>query len=269
MKAIVAFSLVVLLFGTAFGEGVMVGRGGVKLKDFGAVDLEKTVEHWAAREEEKVAGELNLRIELLTKVCDLQEREVKKLRLAVTAVTRRRLASGREQLEHFIYTSELIKRDEKLAELNVDDKLIPYRAKSLDDGVVLIATRFERPLDQQPMWKKILKNSLSQSQWMKYEQHRSNRNLAILRVAVTAAVADLDDKVFLTQEDRIELTNQVLKDLSGKVTLDRPSSMKQAQEISGPYFEEINNLKKYLRPTQFERLTQIAGQDVRGVGWTQ
>ena len=263
-------ALSMCLFSCAFAEGVTVGPDGVKLRGFGDVDLEKTVEYWATNAEQKITGELNLRIEMLTDVCDLKEREVKKLRLAVIAVAKRRLSSGKDQLTQFIYESELVDPEENHEHVEFEDKLIPYRAKSLDDGIVRFATRFERPLDQQPLWKKVLKNSLSEKQWARYEEHRRSRNRSILNVAVSAEIADLDDNLFFTETSRSELTETVMKELSTQITLDRPSNTKQAKEIVGPFFANIENFQDHLQPSQFQQLKTINREDNGGgIGWSR
>ena len=268
MRYLAIVSWTLLFISTAFAEGVMVGRDGVKLNGFGNVDLDKTIAHWAENERQILGSELDLRIELLTNVCELKDREVNKLRLAAKAVVRRRMSSGKEQLTQFIYESGLVAPDEELNHVDYEDKLVPFRAKSLDNGLVHISTRFEQPLDQRPMWTKVLKNSLSESQWSKYQKHRITRNTGILKAAVSAGISDLDDSIFLTQADRSNLINSIVTDLSKTVTLDRPSNMKQANEIARSYIKQIENLKPHLRASQYARLEQLANEVKGGVSWS-
>ncbi|MGB7346557.1 MAG: hypothetical protein WBD20_20215 [Pirellulaceae bacterium] len=254
------------------GQGVQISPLGVKLTGFGQVDVEKTIEHWADSERAAITGEMNLQVELLKMVCDLDQSETDKLRGLVAVVATRRLLNGRKQLKEFIYASQLADRnpDEPAMNEEFEDKLTPYRAGKGEEGVVKIAARFDRPLNEQPLWKKVLKSSLSPQQWGKYETHCRDRNLMFVAAAVTREIADLDSKVFLDSTQSGELRSKVMEALKTHVTLDRPSSISQAEVMSQPWFGDRENLKPFLRDSQLKHLEKIEQvKSMRGVSWSR
>ncbi len=142
-------------------QGVSVGPAGVKLQDFGEVDVQTTIAHWARAEQSQITTYLNLQIDLLKQACQLTDAQTEKLRLLTKGVALRRIQSGEKQLKKFMIDSELIPNDEATpnAEIIPADKLLVSGARKDDtvQGLVLFRTRFSQPLFDGPLWQGVLK----------------------------------------------------------------------------------------------------------------
>ncbi|QDT13127.1 hypothetical protein [Planctomycetes bacterium K23_9] len=255
----------------ASSQGVSINNGRVRLTGFGDVDAEKTIEDWADRERVATTGELNLQIELLTEICGLSEGESKKLKLAAMTVSQRRLVTGRKQMRQFIYESGLVPLPPDAAEIQktFDDVLTPFRAKK-GDGFVVIQTRFQQALNERPLWGKVIKSTLSPAQYRKYDDHCRNRNRVFVDASVSQSLAILDAQVFLTAFQQDAIRKSVTAAMLPTITLQRPSSVGQADQNVRPWFGNRDHLKPFLRESQLKRLVKI--DEVQkaggGVGWS-
>lgn len=265
----IAFTL--MLAARVQGEGVAVGRDGVTLSGFGEVDPDKTVQHWADREQTDIKTRLNLQIELLTDACELGEANVKKLRLAAQTITARRIAAGREQVMRFLYDSSLVTADEELPEARVrsrDDVWLPYGAGNLNNGIVEFKGEFSTPLLEHPLWVKVLRSSLSDAQMKKYEDLRKQRNRALLSTAISMALSEMDQQIYLSEKQIRDIHAHALDSLGSEVTSKSPASLREANSMTRIMFRDADVFKPFLRSTQIERLQFIRDNKVRSsVGW--
>ena len=106
--SLLGLALTMLLSSVLAAQGVSTVGGQVKLSGFGQVDAEKTVQHWVDQQKQRMSSELELLVDRIAEVCQLEESETKKLRLAVKGVVSKRVTAGRLQLQKFMYTSGLV-----------------------------------------------------------------------------------------------------------------------------------------------------------------
>lgn len=267
---VIAFSA--LCTDVSRSQGVSVGRDGVKLMGFGDVDVPKTLENWEERTRRHITSRINLQIELLETVCELEQPDIDKLRLAAQGVAARRLAAGRKQLELFIYDSGLAPRqqaEEDTPPRTSNDRLIATGAGKTANGVVEFKTAFEQPLMEHPLWLKMLQASLNSDQHQKYQDYCRGRNLKYLSTAITLAIADLNTAVFLSETQSQAIFNHTLERLGPGVDTLRPASIEQARTMTNPIFKESENFREFLRPSQMKRLEDLKADTPKTqVGWS-
>ena len=236
MQRLILASLL-LLFSVAleypvFAVGIHMNNNQVTLTGFGEVNVDKTLDAWSKSEREKIEPLLNLQVDLLCKVCELNEKETKKLRIAVKGVVSKRLSHGRMQMEAFIYSSKLAKPTKENVDLVSDvqlrlktksiDVMKPYAASETANGVVTFWTYFEEPVEDHPMMAKMMKKILSEEQRKIYEEHLLERNMSIVDAAVSLWVVDQEATLFLSKEQREKISQQAKDKFYKKVTLTYP-----------------------------------------------
>lgn len=250
----------------SFGQGVSVGRDGIKLSGFGDVDEQKTLDYWVESEKHSSLAHLNLQIDLIEQICVLDESETEKLQLAARRVVAQRVASGKNQLNRFMLSSGLVKGDlSKMPEKGLENPLYITGAGSLDEGVVYFRSEFEVEAVEEKFWQKMLASMLGEEQMRRFESYQIQRNKELLRIAVDQEIAQLDQQVCLFPEQRATIRKSVLAALESKVTWSNPNTPPEAAELADSEFDTLG--EKALRPQQLERLELLRNTPRANVGW--
>ncbi len=265
----ITIGLVLLACKSLPAQGVSNGPRGTKFHGFGEVNGQKTVDFWADNEKQNTEGSLHLQIELIRGVCNLTDAEEAKLRLAAKGVISRRIASGRAQLTKFIVDSELVEKapEGTRIEENPQNKLRAFGATQLPDGVVYLSTEFEVPATEDPLWTKILESTLSEEQLRLLNEHYIQRNETFLQTAITLSIADLDQRIFLSDEQKKQMSQYFFELFENQVTPLMPMTVTQARNIVRPAFRDLSHFKDQLRPSQFNRLSALRNQPRASMGW--
>lgn len=260
------FLCVALMPLVCFGQGVSVGRDGVKLSGFGDVDEQKTLEFWEQAEKASSLAHLKLQIDLIANVCELDEAETEKLTLAARRVVARRVASGKSQLKRFMISSGLVQGDlTQLPENEDENELYFTGAGSVEEGIVYVRSEFEVEVVEEVFWRKMLASMLSETQVQRFENYQIQRNKELLRIAVDQKLVVLDQQVCLFPEQRAEVRKSVLDSLEQQVTWSTPNTSTEAAELAGGEFDPL--AEKLLRPRQLERLELLKNTPHANVGW--
>ncbi len=260
------------------GQGMGIdGNGNVTLSDFGEVDLEKTLDAWEKQERQWILSRLELQVEQLTSVCKLTEADVKKLGVAIRGVTSKRIGNGREQLELFIYSSELmepekgreewVKETQKELSKRTVDKLIPFGAARSGVGVVDIATRFENAVENHSLWRSSVKRALSKEQVAAFEGWARHRNESLVKTAIAALVAKLDSQLFLTEAQFASIGEQIMNELKQSISENEPATIKAARAMVSQSTAIPGLIESQLTESQLKALEAAKNERLGGVHW--
>ena len=223
----------------AQGIGVAVGQGGVQLTGFGDVDLDKTVEHWAKAQRFEIGSKMNLRVTQVVKICELNESEAKKLKIAAKGIVGKRISAGQHQIEVFSKKSGLVVKAPDVpdeAEVSEQDKLRIYGANPLGNGVVELKTYFEKPISSHPFWAKTLERTLTAEQMDKYKKFRRSTNLRLFYSATEVWLSKLDSEIFLSPQQHKNILALVRKKGEELVNDSQPETFSQASDLVKKHF---------------------------------
>ncbi len=262
--------MVIVSMQVCHGQGVSVGRDGVKLSGFGKVDQDATVSFWADYEQKDSTIALRLHINLIQQVCDLSPEQVQKLKAASKGVVSRRVRAGSEQLLKFMVESELIPPPkEKLIVRPFKNQIVVNGAAELGKELVYLRARFKIAPADDPLWTGVLASMLTADQLKSLRDYYAKRNSQFLRTAIEIAVAELDQVVIYNGDQRQRISKQSFDDLSDQVNDSKPASVSQAQELTRPYFMNLDHLVDVLDKDQFSRLQSSRDRPTSRVSWTQ
>lgn len=253
-----------------FSQGVAVGPNGIKLPGFGEVDLEKTVEHWANLQREQIVGKMDLQIARIIAVCELDELEAKKFRIAAKGVISKRIAVGSQQIKEFAFESGLVQvKTEIEGTYASQDKLKFYGARQAADGVVEFKSYFDLPLFEHPLWKNTLKKTLSPKRFERYKQHQLATNQRLFEIGIDSWIANLNSEVFLSADQIVQIKARIEELLNDSVTISSPATLKQAvHTVDKEFGTNAESLGELLNEQQTaRRLFLLKPQQRVGVGW--
>jgi len=256
-----------LLSNVLAAQGVSTDRdGNVRLSGFGQVDIEKTVQYWVDQHEPRMRSEFELRVDRIAKVCQLDESETKRLRLAAKGVVSKRIDAGRLQIRKFAFTSGLVEEDPKIdQEFEASDTLKLSRANRIEEGTVEFGSRFIVPMIDHPLWQTALKRALTDEKLKVYSDYRIAANKKVLDHAINYWVSDLDSKVILTDEQVTAITNLFTNRLTSKVTPVFPRTVVQGRNMVKYSSREDDSLDELLNEKQIELKSKHVIRS--GVGW--
>jgi predicted component of type VI protein secretion system len=256
-----------LLSSALAAQGVSVdGNGVVRLSGFGQVDIEKTVQHWVEQHEPRMSSEFELRVDRIAEVCQLEESETKKLRLAAKGVVSKRINAARLQIRKFAFKSGLVEEDPGIdQEFEGRDELKLYSAQKHGEGTVEFASRFAVPMIDHPLWQATLKRALTDEKLKLYSDYRITTNTRVLRHGIDYWLSELDAKVILTDQQRTALTSRLLTRLSSEVTPFFPRMVRQARNLAKSSYRNDDSLGGLLNKKQIGLRTDIFVRS--GVSW--
>lgn len=252
-------------FGSGGGLSVQIGPGGPLLNGFGAVDLEKTIDYWVERNNNKVTLQIDLYLQRVNEVCQLNENEAARLKLALEGVARRQTKSASLQIQEFAYQSGLVKlpqdHQEYVADIEVEEAeqddeeeketLVIFSASLKGDGVVALGAEFKKSFLEHPSWIATLEKNLTPEQLEAYRNDRRESNLRNLYLAIDVWVAALDAEILLSTEQSDSITKHIRRQLTPKVTSRYPTKVKEASEwVEQVYGQNDNSLGDLLKPEQ-------------------
>ena len=110
---------------------------------------------------------------------------------------------------------------------------------------------------------------LTADQLKSLRDYYAKRNSQFLRTAIEIAVAELDQVVIYNGDQRQRISKQSFDDLSDQVNDSKPASVSQAQELTRPYFMNLDHLVDVLDKDQFSRLQSSRDRPTSRVSWTQ
>lgn len=266
--SLLGLALTILLSNVLVAQGVSVAGDNVQLSGFGEVDAEKTVQHWVDQEKQRMSSELGLRVDRIAEVCQLEESETKKLRLAVKGIVSKRINAGRLQLQKFVFASGLVDEDPEIdQEFEKKDKLNFYGGSRAVEGVVEFRTYFSVPMMDHPLWQKTLEKSLTDEKLKLYSDYRVAANTRVLRHAVDHWVTDFNSKVILTEQQATSIANHMTNKLVPDVTPVFPRTIRQASKIIESSFGPADSLNELLNQKQIELRESAAKARSASVGW--
>ena len=266
--SLLGLALTMLLSSVLAAQGVSTVGGQVKLSGFGQVDAEKTVQHWVDQQKQRMSSELELLVDRIAEVCQLEESETKKLRLAVKGVVSKRVTAGRLQLQKFMYTSGLVEEDPKIdQEFEEKDKLNFYGGSRAREGAVEFQTYFSVPMIEHPLWQKTLERSLTDEKFVLYFDHCVAANEKVLRHAIDHWVAELNSKVILAGDQAAKITSHMATKLIPEVTSVFPRTVRQASKIIESTFGPADSLDELLNKKQIELRESADNARRAGVRW--
>lgn len=261
-------ALTILLSNVLVAQGVSVAGDNIKLSGFGQVDAEKTVQHWVDLEKKRMSSELGLRVDRIAEVCELEESETKKLRLAVKGIVNKRINAGRLQIQKFVFTSGLVEEDPEIdQEFDEKDKLNFHGASRAVEGVVEFQSYFSVPMMDHPLWQKTLEKSLTDEKLKLYSDYRVAANTKALQHAIGLWVSQLDSKVILTDQQAASISNHIATKLVPDVTPVFPRTVRQASKIIESSFGPADSLNELLNQKQIELRESTANARSASVGW--
>ena len=248
-------------------QGVTIdGDGIVRLSGFGQVDIEKTVQHWVDQHEPRMRSEFELRVDRIAEVCQLDEPETKRLRLAAKGVVSKRINAGRLQIRKFAFTSGLVEEDPGIdQEFEARDTLKLSGANRIDEGTVQFRSRFAVAMIDHPLWQTTLKRALTDEKLKEYSDYRIAANKKVLRCAINYWVSELNAKVILTDEQVTAITNLLTTRLTSKVTPVFPRTVRQGKNLVKYSSREDGALDELLNEKQIELRSEHVIRS--GVGW--
>ena len=267
LRAFFAFSICVLCCQNLSAQGVAVmGPNNVILQGFGEVDLDKTVDHWTENLKSKFIPKMDLKITQLIEICQLDDADSKKLRIAVKGIISKRIQSGSKQVRQFAIASGLVEEDpdnpEEVEEFGEDDRLKFYGASPRLNKVVEFKSYFAKQLIDHPLWVKTLEKTLSDEQMKRYKDYQLGTQQRLLDLAIDCWIVRLDAIVPLSEKQFSDIRNRMKEDLKDEVSVTAPGTLGAAQSIVHKAFKNSKSLGDLLNAEQTKRRVGLIKKQV-------
>ena len=273
LRAFFAFSICVLCCQNLAAQGVTVwGPNNVKLQGFGEIDLDKTVDHWTENLKSEFIPRMNLKIAQLIEICELDDADGLKLRIAVKGVVSKRIQSGSKQVRQFSIASGLVEENpdnaEDPEEFGEHDLLKFYGASSRPNKVVEFKSYFSKQLIDHPLWVKTLERTLSDEQLKRYKDYQLGTQQRLLDLAIECWIVRLDSDVPLSEKQFSNIRNRMKEELKEEVSVTAPGMLGTAQSIVRKAFKNPESLGDLLTAEQTKRRVELAKpQGGSSVSW--